>query len=93
MKNLYFTLLVAYVIISINIEYGFAIYVYIVAMIWKRWIVMLKRFFNHVENYTRDIMEENSDNLKMFEIRPGIYSNIDPNKLQDYNVPDFDLNR
>ena len=54
---------------------------------------MLKKFFNHVENYTRDIMEENSDNLKMFEIRPGIYSNIDHNKLQDYNVPDFDLNR
>ena len=59
----------------------------------KEWIAMLKKFFNHVENYTRDIMEENSDNLKMFEIRPGIYSNIDPNKLQDCNVPDFDLNR
>jgi hypothetical protein len=54
---------------------------------------MLKRFFKHVENYTRDIMEENSDNLKMFEIRPGIYSNVDPNRLQDCNVPDFDLNR
>ena len=54
---------------------------------------MMKMFFNHVENYTRTIMEENSDNLKMFEIRPGVYSNIDPDRLQDCEVPDFDLNR
>lgn len=54
---------------------------------------MMKRFYRHVENYTRDIMEENSDNLKRFEVKPGVYLNIDPNKLRDIRVPDFDLNR
>jgi len=54
---------------------------------------MLKKFFNHLENYTRDIMDENSDNLKMFEIRPGIYSNVNPDRLHDCNVPDFDIVR
>ena len=54
---------------------------------------MMKKFFNHVKNYTRDIMEENSDNLKMYEVRTGIYSNVNPDKLLDCNVPDFDLNR
>ncbi|MBO6291836.1 MAG: hypothetical protein J6N51_06220 [Selenomonas sp.] len=54
---------------------------------------MMKRFFDHVENYTRDIMEENADNLQMFEIRPGIYSNVDPDRLQDCQVADFDLIR
>ena len=40
-----------------------------------------------------DTGKENSENLKMFEPRPGVYSNIDPDRLQDCNVPDFDLNR
>lgn len=54
---------------------------------------MMNMLFNLVANYNRVIMEENSDNLKMFEIRPGVYSNIDPEKLMDCHVADFDLNR
>lgn len=54
---------------------------------------MMNMLFNLVANYNRVIMEENSDNLKMFEIRPGVYSNVDPKKLMDYHVADFDLNR
>ena len=54
---------------------------------------MMNMLFNLVANYNRVIMEENSDNLKMFEIRPGVYSNIDPEKLMDCHIADFDLNR
>lgn len=54
---------------------------------------MMNMLFNLVANYNRVIMEENSDNLKMFEIRPGVYSNVDPEMLMDYHVADFDLNR
>ena len=59
----------------------------------KERIIMMNMLFNLVANYNRVIMEENSDNLKMFEIRPGVYSNVDPEKLMDYHVADFDLNR
>ena len=54
---------------------------------------MKKLFFDFVADYTRVLMEENADNLQRFEVRPGIYSNIDPAKLVDYKVADFDLNR
>ena len=54
---------------------------------------MMNMLFNLVANYNRVIMEENSDNLMMFEIRPGVYSNVDPETLMDYHVADFDLNR
>ena len=54
---------------------------------------MMNMLFNLVANYNRVIMEENSDNLKMFEIRRGVYSKVDPEKLMDYHVADFDLNR
>ena len=54
---------------------------------------MMNKFFDFVEDYTRVLMAENADNLDMFEIRPGIYSNVDPSKLMDCHVADFDLNR
>ncbi len=54
---------------------------------------MMNMLFNLVADYNRVIMEENSDNLNMFEIRPGVYSNVDPEKLMDCHVVDFDLNR
>ncbi len=54
---------------------------------------MMNMFFDFVDNYNRVIMEENSDNLNMFEIRPGVYSNVDPAGLMDCHVADFDLNR
>ena len=66
---------------------------YYMSHLYMEMIAMMKRFYRHVESYTRDIMEENSDNLKRFEVKPGVYSNIDPNKLRDMRVPDFDLNR
>jgi hypothetical protein len=59
----------------------------------KERFIMMNMLFNLVANYNRVIMEENSDNLKMFEIRPGVYSNVDPEMLMDYHVADFDLNR
>jgi len=54
---------------------------------------MMKMFYDLVEDYTRVIMAENADNLDMFEIRPGVYSNVDPAKLLDCQGADFDLNR
>ncbi|SHK68432.1 hypothetical protein SAMN05216582_11263 [Selenomonas ruminantium] len=54
---------------------------------------MMNMFLNFVKNYNRMIMEENSDNLNMYEIRTGIYSNVDPAQLIDCRVADFDLIR
>ena len=48
-------------------------------------------WFNHVKSYTQDILAENSDNLKQFEIRPGVYSNVDSADLRDVKAADFDL--
>ena len=44
---------------------------------------MMDLWFNHVKSYTQDILAENADNLKQFETRPGIYSNVDPADLRD----------
>ncbi len=54
---------------------------------------MMKMIFAFVDDYTSVIMAEKADNLNMFEIRPGVYSNIDPSKLIDCQVADFDLIR
>ncbi|MBQ1461339.1 MAG: hypothetical protein IIZ16_04835 [Selenomonas sp.] len=54
---------------------------------------MMKMIYDFVEDYNRIIMEENSDNLNMFEVLPGIYSNIDPANLIDCQSADFDLIR
>ncbi len=54
---------------------------------------MMNLWFNHVKSYTQDILEENADNLKRFEIRPGIHSNVDPDGLLDVKAADFDLTR
>lgn len=43
------------------------------------------------KSYTQDILEENADNLKQFEVRPGIYSNVNPAGLMDVNAADFDI--
>lgn len=59
----------------------------------KERISMMNMFFDFVKDYNRVIMEENADNLNMFEVRPGVYSNVDPAKLMDCHVADFDLNR
>lgn len=59
----------------------------------KERIIMMNKFFDFVDDYTHVIMAENADNLDMFEIRPGVYSNVDPSKLMDCHVADFDLNR
>ncbi|RHM55634.1 hypothetical protein [Mitsuokella sp. AF33-22] len=52
---------------------------------------MMELWYNHVKSYTQDILEENADNLKRFEVRPGIYSNINPDGLLDVNAADFDI--
>ena len=52
---------------------------------------MMELWYNHVKSYTQDILEENAENLKRFEVRPGIYSNINPDGLLDVNAADFDI--
>ena len=52
---------------------------------------MMNVFFNYVKSNTRDLLAENADNLNMFEIRPGIYSSIDPARLTNCAAADFDL--
>lgn len=52
---------------------------------------MMDLWFNHVKSYTQDILAENADNLKRFEIRPSVYSNVDPADLRDVKAADFDL--
>ena len=52
-----------------------------------------KAFENHVESYTKSIMENNEDNLKQFEVRPGVYSNVDPSALKSVHAADYDINR
>ena len=52
---------------------------------------MMELWYNHVKSYTQDILEENADNLKRFEVRPGIYSNINPDGLLDVNAADLDI--
>ncbi len=54
---------------------------------------MMEFWFNHVKSYTQDILAENADNLKQFEIRPGVYSNVNPSGLLDVKAADFDLAR
>lgn len=54
---------------------------------------MMNLWLNHVKSYTQDIMAENADNLKQFEIRPGVYSNVDPKDLVDVKATDFDIAR
>lgn len=50
-----------------------------------------KAFENHVESYTKSIMDNNEDNLKQFEVRPGVYSNVDPKTLKSVNAADYDI--
>jgi len=77
-----------------NIYKSIAVFPYTIIMFYaKGAIIMMKMIYNFVEDYHRMIMEENSDNLNMFEVRPGIYSNIDPANLIDCQVADFDLIR
>ena len=52
---------------------------------------MMDLWLNHVKSYTQDILTENADNLKQFEVRPGIYSNVNPAGLMDVNAADFDI--
>lgn len=54
---------------------------------------MMDLWFNHVKSYTQDILAENADNLKQFEVQPGIYSNVDPSELCDVKAADFDIVR
>ena len=55
--------------------------------------MMKSMWEKHVESFTNDLMEATSDYMKSYEVRPGIYSNVDPSKLMDVNAADFDVNR
>ena len=35
-------------------------------------------FADAVERFVEDMLEANADNLKAFETKPGVYSNVDP---------------
>ena len=50
-------------------------------------------FFRFNAAYIKTMLEENADNLKYFEINPGIYSNVDPETLLSVGASDFDLVR
>ena len=54
---------------------------------------MMNIFFDHVESYTKDLLAENADNLNMFEVRPGVYANVDPAQIVNCHAADLDLNR
>ena len=47
----------------------------------------------HVERYMNDLMDSASDYMKSYEVRPGIYSNVDPTSLIDVKSADFDINK
>lgn len=42
-------------------------------------------------NYCAVMMEENSDNLKMYEIKTGVHSNVDPARLMNVGSAHCDL--
>jgi len=52
---------------------------------------MIKKIRGFFQNYYATMMEENSDNLKMYEVRTGIYSNVEPARLVDVGSAHCDL--
>ncbi|GAA0214850.1 hypothetical protein [Selenomonas dianae] len=46
-----------------------------------------------VEEFVKDMLEANADNLKAFETKPGVYSNVDPDTHHDVEIPDVHLTK
>ena len=45
-------------------------------------------FADAVERFVEDMLEANEDNLKAFETKPGVYSNVDPERHHEVEIPD-----
>jgi len=50
-------------------------------------------FADAVERFVEDMLEANEDNLKAFETKPGVYSNVDPDTHHDVEIPDVHLTK
>ena len=50
-------------------------------------------FADAVERFVEDMLEANADNLKAFETKPGVYSNVDPDTHHDVEIPDVHLTK
>ncbi|WP_313994268.1 hypothetical protein [uncultured Selenomonas sp.] len=50
-------------------------------------------FADAVERFVEDMLEANADNLKSFETKPGIYSNVDPDTHHEVEIPDVHLTK
>ena len=51
-------------------------------------------FADAVEQFVRDMLEANADNLKAFETKPGVYANVDPDTHHDtVEIPDVHLTK
>ena len=50
-------------------------------------------FADAVEQFLKDMLEANADNLKAFETKPGVYSNVDPDTHHDVEIPDVHLTK
>lgn len=54
---------------------------------------MMIYFADAVERYVEDMIAANSDNLKAYETKPGIYSNVDPKTQSEIDIPDVYLTK
>ena len=50
-------------------------------------------FAEAVERFVEDMLEANADNLKAFETKPGVYSNVDPETHHEVEIPDVHLTK
>ena len=50
-------------------------------------------FADAVERFVEDMLEANADNLKSFETKTGVYSNVDPDTHHDVQIPDVHLTK
>ena len=50
-------------------------------------------FADAIDRYVEDMITANSDNLKAYETRPGIYSNVDPETQSEVEIPDVYLTK
>ena len=50
-------------------------------------------FADAVERFVEDMLEANADNLKAFETKPGVYSNVDPETHHEVEIPDVHLSK
>ena len=54
---------------------------------------MTVHFADAVDRYVKDMLEANADNLKAFETKPGVYTNVNPDTHRDVEIPDVHLTK